>query len=270
MMTQFYLRRGIVKKKLFVGLAAATLAAVMCVSFAACGDKTPDAKDTKGVEVTAEQWTAAFEALAKEDAEYTFTMVTTYNSSATMTDPETSKELKGDQVDTRKVVYSKKGNKEYEARTETLKISGDARRIMVLMGMSESELPEKDTTTETEERYGKKTADGYVLYVQEDGKWTKGSGSSFSPVSEFDSYKTGYENYTYSEENKGYIPKDYSAEDGGLEVIKFDKNGNLVAIYMEWLETAETNTSDIVTTTTVVNSYTIQYSAKDIKLPKVA
>lgn len=256
------------KKKLFVGLAAAALAAVMCVSFVACGDNTPDAQDTKGVEVTAEQWTAAFEALTKEDAEYTYTMKTTYTSSITMTDPDTGKELKGGGVSTTELVYSKKGNKEYMVSTETNKISGDARRIMILMGLSESDLPEGDTTTETEERYGEKTADGYVLYVQVDEKWTTRDGNSFAPDA-LDSYK--YADFVYSKENGGYIPKDYSAEDGDeLMVIKFDKDGNLVAMYMESPEESEKDSSGATTTMSGVGEATFQYSVKDIILPTVA
>ena len=262
-------------KKVIAGIAATVLAAAMCVSFAACGGSGAEkAKDIKGEEVTAEQWTAAFEALEKADAEYTVTqkIVETY-SIKNVTDPDdTNKKLSGSQTLTSDIVYSKKGNKEHQITTNTTKLTGDARRIMAIMGLSEDEIPEEDTTTETEELYGEKTEpiNGYVLYEQNaDGTWRKGDGRPFTPP--LGDYKTQYENYIYSAENKGYISKDYSAEDKDeLEVFKFDKDGKLVAVYCEMPTESEEDDDGSEMTTTYTGSSIIEYSAKDITLPTVA
>ena len=254
-------------KKFFVGIAATVLAAAMCVSFAACGGNGAEkAKSIKGEQVTAEQWDAAFEALTKEDAEYTFTRTTVYVTTYKgIPDPEANnKKLNGTSTATEELVFTKKGNKESEISKTTGKLSGDARRIAIIMGVDEEEI---DANLErSSEEYVEKTNEGYVSYEQKDGKWTKGNGSSMAPS--YSQYKGKFESYEYSEEHKGYIPKDYSAEDKDeLEVIKFDKDGRLVAIYTEMSEEGDKN-EEIIASGKM--SVTIEYSAKDITLPTVA
>ncbi len=252
-------------KKVFVGIAATVLAAAMCVSFAACGSTS--AKDIKGEEVTAEQWDAAFEALTKEDAEYTFTQtsedVMTYKG---IPDPEANnKKLDGSSKATEELVFTKKGKKESQTSKITVKLSGDARRIAIIMGADEEDI--KEGEVDSEEVYVEKTDEGYVYYEQEDGKWTKGNGMSLAPS--YSRYKGKYDSYEYSEEHKGYVSKDYSAEDKDtLEVIKFDKDGRLVAIYTETPEKGEKGDDmEMIASSTV--SVIIEYSAKDITIPTV-
>ena len=275
-------------KKLFIGIAATALAAAMCVSFAACGE-TPsatDAKDVQGYEVTAEQWNAAFEAftieaLTKEDAEFTITETTSYTYTLKpMTDPETNEELNGGYTLKDEIVYIKKGDKEHGINTRIRKFTGDGLRMSALTQIpgalpsadattTPDKSPVQETTTTTAEGYTERTADGYWTYEQKDGKWMKMRGgnsfaSYFDYVFIYGNFKTQCENYTYSEANKGYIPKDYSAEDSDLlTVIKFDRDGKLIAIYAERYEEYPGSTESLTT------GLVIEYSAKEITLPTV-
>ncbi len=259
-------------KKLWVGLAAAALAGVMCASLTACG--TTSAKDIEGKEVTEEQWTAAFAYFNNEEADYALTAVMKYDISIKAIDPDTQDKLSGTLETESSATYTKKGSKiHYEGEGST-KISGDARRLAELMHEEEMLPPEgkNEISQETEQyaEYVEGAGTTYYVKNEETGAWTKTSNQSFYlPISSILRYATGFAQFTYSAENKGYIPKDYTPEGSEeLVVIKFDKDGKLVAIYNPSTDTDGEGDEEEIWETEM--SYIISYDVKDFTLPTVA
>ena len=220
------------KHKLLFGFATAAMAAVMCVGFAACGGV--DAKSVKGEEVTAEQWEAALKALDAEDAKYTIEATSTSKSDKGNTESESTLVVNG-----AKTHYTYKSTMEVDGEKQT-----DEGDIYV------------------EHKDG-----AYVVYEKgEDGKWTSEE-SPFGGVSY--SYILGvafsgipkYDDYKYSADDKGYVLKEV-AEGESSPVVKFDKDGKLVAIYFNGKQ-------DIGIEVDMELNAVIDYSAKDITLPTV-
>lgn len=221
------------KHKLLFGFATAAMAAVMCVGFAACGGV--DAKSVKGEEVTAEQWEAALDALDAEDAKYTIEATSTSKSDKGNTESESTLVVNG-----AKTHYTYKSTMEVDGEKQT-----DEGDIYV------------------EHKDG-----AYVVYEKgEDGKWT----SEEERSNHYD-YTTilgvvfggypAYDEYKYSADDKGYVLKDV-AEGESSPVIKFDKDGKLVAVYFN----GKLDMEFLVLETEV--NVVIDYDAKDITLPTV-
>ena len=220
------------KHKLLFGFATAAMAAVMCVGFAACGGV--DAKGVKGEEVTAEKWEAALDALDAEDAKYTIEATTKMTADG----------------------YSAEG-------TATLVVNG----AKVYYKSESTEEVEGEKETDVYEAYTEYKDGKYTVYKKDDdGKWTSEE-SPFGGVSY--SYILGvafsgipkYDDYKYSADDKGYVLKEV-AEGESSPVVKFDKDGKLVAIYFNGKQ-------DIGIEVDMELNAVIDYSAKDITLPTV-
>ena len=244
------------KKKLFVGIAAATLAAAMCVSFAACGaGGGGKAKGIKGYEVTEEQWNAAIEALQKDDAVFTIDYYTEVSVNAS------GGGQKGSTKTTSTYTVIKNDGKEYVKSVDTVEYGG---------AMVTEQTPKK--TEEIDIMYAEREGTGtlYTVYDDtEDGGWDKSENeNSIIPLSIIfdwvESYT--YSDYKYSAEDKGYILST-TGEDEDPFVIKFDKDGRLSAVYYGHEEKVETPVSKATTTATY--SVVITYTAKEITIPTV-
>lgn len=220
------------KHKLLFGFATAAMAAVMCVGFAACGGV--DAKSVKGEEVTAEQWEKALKALGAEDAKYTI---------------EATNKMTADG-------YSAEG-------TSTLVVNG----AKVYMKSESTEEVEGEKESDVYEAYTEYKDGKYTVYEKDDdGKWTSEEssyggvdytyilGTAFSGFPEYDDYK-------YSADDKGYVLKEV-AEGESSPVVKFDKDGKLVAIYFN-------GKRDIGFEVEMEFNAVIEYSADEITLPTV-
>lgn len=189
-------------KKVLVGFAAAALAAVMCVSFVACGgsDDMPDAEKIVSDKVTAEEWKAAF-------AEENFKNV----------------EVKISEI-------TERGLKEDTGwRKLTLNYTFSCNGANALVESSQS----METVNGVQRRDDGASywvlQDGYIVHInQKDGKWVvddkdrEGAYGLTAYIGASFVYSFGYlyDSCTYSEETKGYVWKD---EEGGEYILKFKK-----------------------------------------------
>ena len=220
------------KKKLFVGIAAAALAAVMCVSFAACGEGgAGKAKSIKGEEVTAEQWAAAFADLQKDDAVFT---------------AELSESLTVNHT----VIKNKE--KEYYKETEN---TGDGKNVV-------EQYTERESGGALYTLYDKGD-DGWEKSEHENSIVTETTlfyeGITFN-------YSGLYSSFKYSAEDKGYVLASAS-EDRPSYIFKFDKEGRLAAIYCHFELKQEV---ELVTVSgNFTYSLVINYTAKDLTMPTV-
>lgn len=221
------------KHKLLFGFATAAMAAVMCVGFAACGGG-PNAKSVKGEEITEEQWNSFTDVFEKEDAKYTI---------------ETS------------------------VKTETDDASGSTTLTLIQNGaksyykLEASGKSAGDKVEHTEESYVEYKDGKYTVYTKgEDGKWTSEE-ENYSPYDYTDTLGplTGmmtqlvsYAAFEYSADQKGYVLKNLP-EGATSPVLKFDKDGRLVAIYYAY--DTEQGSMEL--------NLVIDYDAKDITLPTV-
>ena len=255
-------------KKLFVGLAATVMAAAMCASLVGCGGV--DAKSVKGYEVTEEQWIAACEALEKDDAVYTIKSLE--KSDVTMEVDLSQilpggKKMSGGAKGTEETTYVKNGALEYVKSTTKAKLSGDYEEIMkTIMG------DDYEANLEEEEETYAELKDGAWTYYEknEEGAWEKDTGYGSIMWRSYRWYKNSYSDFEYSAEHKGYIEKDYDPadEEAELLVIKFNKDAQLVAVYME--ANYDEEETGMKYTGSSVSHYVIEYKAKDITLPTVA
>ena len=235
------------KKKLFVGIAAAALAAVMCVSFAACGEGgAGKAKSIKGEEVTAEQWAAAFADLQKDDAVFTAELSIKSSSKSSAAGISSSESLTVNHT----VIKNKE--KEYYKETEN---TGDGKNVV--------------------EQYTERESGGslYTLYDKGDDGWEKSEHEN-SIVTETTLFYEGitfnysglYSSLKYSAEDKGYVLASAS-EDRPSYIFKFDKEGRLAAIYCHFELKQEV---ELVTVSgNFTYSLVINYTAKDLTMPTV-
>lgn len=253
-------------KKLFVGIAATVLAAAMCVSFAACGDSS--AKDVKGVEITAEQWNAAMEVFEKDDAKYTveFEMKQVYNLTVDGTVIGGEKKS-GSVTAISRGTYMNNGAKQSAKGEGEVTFDGDYAKedLMNNLHLDEDEFEGIQKATEM---YAEKADGKYTVYTQDDaGKWTKDSSSgSIIPVSYY-APDGDFADYKYDETLKGYVDKDYKAEDTEYTVYKFNSDGQLIAIYsyVGYSQGVESMQMTLDYETSLV----ISYSASDITIPTV-
>lgn len=221
------------KHKLLFGFATAAMAAVMCVGFAACGGG-PNAKSVKGEEITEEQWGKFTDYFEKEDAKYTI---------------ETSVETKSDDGSgTTLMTFTQDGAKSYYKVEVNGKV-GDKK------------------VDDVSEVYVEKKDGAYVVYEKgEDGKWTSEEEgyspvdymSTLGPISEMASTLLSYSAFEYSADQKGYVLKN-APEGTTSPVLKFDKDGRLVAIYYSYEVEQGSMEFNLV----------VDYDAKGITLPTV-
>lgn len=245
-------------KKLLFGFTAAALAAVMCVGLVGCGGG-PDAKSVKGEKVTEEQWTKAIEGLQKDDAVFTIEYLEEQSQKASGT--IMGKDMSGTSERTCSITAIKNGSKEYVKMSDEEKSTGAAADAAEAAGEPAEFKEESETYAELKD--GK-----YTVYEQnDDGKWEKDeNGHSIIPfrslISEVGSLNYG--DYEYSEENKGYVLK--SAGENPY-VIKFDKDGRLVAIYCGYEK--EYDEMGVSASTSYELNIVITYEADEITIPSV-
>lgn len=226
-------------KKFLFGFTAAALAAVMCVGLVGCGGG-PDAKSVKGEKITEEQWNACLDVFEKEDSKYTV---------------EISVEGSGEAA----------GNKMSADITLTaIKNGPKASLTMDSVEEANGQKAEEHREGVSELKDGK-----YTLYEKKDGKWT--STESGGPVVTLDAVLmiTGinlgsmrFSDYKYDADQKGYVLANAPA---GMPtpVIKFNKDGQLIAVYEEYNVDAEGVKSE-----SEIN-IVITYEAEDITIPTV-
>lgn len=270
-------------KKLFVGIAAGVLAAAMCVSFAACGSSV-DAKGIKGEEVTEEEWNAAIDAVLADDAELTIEYLSknSNKSELTMNAGGSTEKLNAKSKMEQRMTYIQKGAKQSGKGYYEISYSGDLEGMAEAMGQ-QAGVQEGKTELEA---YSEVTTDGTHYYAKdEEGEWTLDEDGDTVIEELFDEYymlkynvKNHYNDYTFSEEHKGYIPANYDAEDGDtLYVVKF-QNKKLTGVYIESNYTREQDMlEDVMPGTMIMKveveasiNIVISYEAKDITLPTVA
>lgn len=246
------------KHKLLFGFIAAAMAAVMCVGFAACGGV--NAKGVKGERVDAETWTKAFENLTKKDAVFTIEVSSVTRESEKGKDGELVVDNSSENSTSYTII--KNGSKEYvhSVVERTTSESGED-------ASGESSLKsERKTDTES---YAEYTGSKYVVYrTNESGRWATFDGiSGVIPFSAVLGLINGtYSAYSYSEDEQGYVLSDPGEYDYPY-VVKFDKDGRLVAIYCEYSREEEEN--GIKTVKEIEFNLVITYEADEITLPTV-
>lgn len=252
------------KKKLFVGLAAAALAGVMSLGLAACNVST-GAKSVTGEKVTEKQWITAFKEFSSDKAQMTVEAYTTatvnYTHKTMVHTTEWSSNISAD------LTLVKNGKLEMAVGNYEIELSGDKAAAEKVVGK------EQDKEVKKYSEISKDTIYNYEKGI--DGFWTKEEASSSVFTGSF-KYAFGdimdnYDKYLYSVEHSGYVSKTYKEGDSNVTVYKF-KDAKLVAIYI-YFET--TNITDEVqeyerSTIKREESYTISYSAEEITLPQPA
>lgn len=250
------------KKKLFVGFAAAALAAVMCVSFAACGESGESiaerAESNQGEEVTAEEWVAAFEYLQKKDAVFTVELFlkTGYNSSLG--------KVKDSHSETTTGTVIKNNKKEYWKEVYTEKNGG----VSVTEGAPKSETGVIEQYTERER------GELYTLYDNTEDGWAKDEHAGsiatattiFGGDYNFFMISNSYSGYKYSAEDKGYILESVPEGEPSF-IIKFNAEKKLAAIYCSYEYESEEELGSTLNFYTY--SIVITYTAKELTMPKV-
>lgn len=248
------------KHKLLFGFATAAMAAVMCVGFAACGGG-PNAKSVKGVEVTEEQWDKAFDYLTADDSVFTIEYKEERNSKSK--GELLGVDMSGTYTRTATISAVKNGAKEYVKMTDAEKYKGKIVDTMEAAG-------QPTETNEEEERYSEYKDGAYTVYTKgDDGKWSTSTGVSgvvplLEIASELDSLS--YSAYEYSADQKGYVLKGSTEEDHPV-VVKFNKDGQLVAIYCGYSE--KHDEGGISGSVKYALNIVIDYDAKDVNLPSV-
>lgn len=247
-------------KKVFLGIIAAIMAAVMCVSFTGCAK----AKNVKGEKVTEEQWVAAIESLLAEHA--VFTVDYSSKASGTYTHKTMVHKTKWSVKETEKLTLVKNGALESVKGSQKLTLKGDKAAAEQETGKAKKKEIEKYS----------EIVDSRIYNFEKgrDDEWTKEESfysviqDSFSSV--VSSVKSRYSSFVYSNEHNGYISKNYDEDDSEVTVYKF-KDAKLIAVYIYEEETLiEDNAQDYAEGSykTEVN-ITIKYTAKKITLPKV-
>ncbi len=245
------------KRKVLLGIAATALAAVMCVGFSGCGGV--NAESVRSEKVTETQWNSALAYFKEDNAVYTVSFIEqeTVEAYAKIF----GEELFGKATEIISVKAIKNGATEYLKRDEKSQVDNDCKKILEAMNIKYEEY---DRTNETYSSYrnGK-----YTVYRQDnDGKWGTYTASS-SIMPNLTSLMQGtYNEYEYSEDLKGYVPKYRNSYDP-YYILKFNSEGKLSAIYSDskstkLLDRYEYKASSIL-------NLVIEYQAKNITLPTV-
>lgn len=257
-------------KKVFVGISAAALAAVMCVAFVGCGEGA-DAQSITSETVTAEQWDAAFAALEKDDAKYTIDAKSEFVITVTANQTENGeKKIVGTITTTQPGIFINNGAKQFsKTESATFSVDGDftPEEIEEYLGGDPDELANKPE----EEAYAERDASGVsTIYTKDrDGKWEtihyQGHLNPIvgnMPIPDFDGVK-------YDEALKGYVEKDHETGEEFYIVFKFNKSGQLAAIFIHEGDGKAEDKGDVSVLSYLEVSYVISYTAKDFSLPTV-
>lgn len=239
-------------KKLFVGIAATALAAVMCVGLVGCGTKS--AADLKSQQFSDETFEADWKAAFAEENFKNYVLTV-----STVMEAKEGEEW-GKQTTTMTITV----NEGKEKIVGTVKYEGAA---------IEKDEDGNDIKEETEEMYVD-TVNGVYYSKNDDGEWeTTTSGmSSESIIGTYmmlGDYGSAFE---YNADKKGYTLK---TEDTGLPsfilsylegiVFKF-KDNKIAGVYME-MNDQEEGSEDYMK---VVYDMVFDYTTKTVTLPTVA
>lgn len=249
-------------KKIFSGIIATVMVALMCVSLTAC----TNAKGVKGEKVTETEWKTAIGALFDEDAEFTIKLST--KSSVNYTHKTMVQTTKWSATQTQELTGIKNGKLESVKGYSKLSVSGD--KVAAEKALGKAKRTDIELYSEVDDK-----SNAYIYEKGLDGEWTKEKVYNASVVfDEIDyiakSLANSYSNFVYSKEHNGYVSKTYKKGDTNVTVYKF-KKAKLVAIYV-YIETVQL--------TDAAQAYekgfakeeinmTITYNAKKIKLPSV-
>ena len=205
------------KKRVLSAIAAGVLAAAMCIGFAACGEeKAPDPETMKSEKIeSAEAWAAAFD----------FDGVTDYKMHRSIASKVTAEgETATFTITTTITVTPTAISSIWKTKTE------GKRELLMAAGISTPEVEGDDercyTLGDTIKQYWKIGGKWYVGEVDEIEvddlsalEWLK------------EEYAGVYDEYEYSEEHGGYIPKNGEITQE-RPIIKF-KDGRFCALYAE-------------------------------------
>ena len=256
-------------KKLLTNVATAILAGVLCLGLSACGgakvDAEEEAKNLVGAEVTAEQWTAAMAAFAKEDAKYTV------NISATMVFEHSIGKVT-QTASGRQTIDGNKTHIVFDHLTSSVEAEGENVKYLTdSFGNTE-----KFDVEYFQEISG---TDCHTYAMNDEGNWSTGMSDGGHTLLEFSlmqsfylmgsievkGYGIGdYEFYSYNEDEKGYY---FNSPDPELPsdalLIKFNQDGKVAACIVKF------GYPDWGGTVTYELYYTIDYTEKEVTLPEV-
>ena len=254
-------------KKSIVGIAATVLSAAMCLSFAACGNMS--AKRIKGAEVTEKQWDAAFEALTREDAEFTVDCEGE-NISTVQTDASAEGGKKSGTLTTVFTeTYVIMGTQRSLAGEQTNSAKGDYAFADLLAALGRSPGDVKEGKEKIGEYVEKIDADYTAIYIlKANGSWSwiplDSSDDDLDPIDDYGQYGN-FGKFKYDETLKGYVDAGYTESSDDHSVYKFNEEGQLTAIYLYHREEKTAGGSKTVTSREV--SMTISYGAGELALP---
>lgn len=275
-------------KKVFAGIFAAALAAVMCVAFVGCGENGGNggnggngesggsggnnesgvnAKEFVGEIVTEAQWKAAFEFFKGDDAEFTVEMDSSSTTTVTVDLTETGgKRSSGIFIAEESGTFINYAAKQSLTSSYTTSVKGDfpIEELAELMHSNPEKLKE---TWESEEYAVRGDAGKYTVYEKNDAdEWETSEGRSLDPMKYY--YPEGdFADFKYDETLKGYVDADYEADDTHYYVYKFNEQGRLAAIFVYEIFT-DTLDGNELTSVAEVN-FIFTYTAKDFSLPNV-
>ncbi len=246
-------------KKRFSGITAGVLAAVMCASFAACGEREIDAERVEGKKVTKERWDAAFQTLTENSAR--FADVFTARAKIVMEGIEGTLTQYG--------TWSKNGNKERMEADYSYSAEEPARGLSPYRGQSFME--NIDGTNYfynkiKDEGRWETGSNGVEHFVQGTGeeKWVKSE--FYSPMWFFGQIMevliqtesgAGFENFNYDTEREGYIVSETYTPTGLAGdnlIVKFDEEGRIAAFSYQYYWDVQC---------------VVEYTAEEIELPMI-
>lgn len=226
-------------KKVLFGFTAAALAAVMCVGLVGCGGG-PDAKSVTGEQIEDEQWQASLDIFDEEDAKYTIELLV-----------EADETVQGQSVHEEMNVTAVKNGPKASLKMEGVSKGGGT------------------TVNKSDESVSELKDGKYTLYTKgSDDKWTSEASSkpAFSIqgimlIAHINLSTWNFADYKYDEAQKGYVL--VNAPQGTNPVLKFNKDGQLVAVYVEYEGTLAGISMQLEV------NMVITYDAKDITIPTV-
>ena len=264
------------KRVILSTIASLTLAGVMCVGLAACGDKgdygdAKAAKNITGEKVTKEVWDAAISCV--NDTE------TFYNAYDNFEVVFTNEEISKDEYSTGLVTTTHSLINTYSTEKFDTHIVSKSKTTTDGKLPKELQLAGKTSKESSESEYYVSAAVGGTPFVIE--KTKDGWRSVNITSSNSGSYNSGrtmlyglikstivkldleFADYDYSEEHGGYVEKNSQSTDM-LVVVKF-QDGKLKAIYSEY--NYESSFDGHSTQTT--SSYIISYGGQSVTMPEV-
>ena len=246
-------------KKFGTMIAAGALAVCLTVGLAACAPISSEARNTPSEHVTREQWEAYFSDLDASLENCRITYETSY--------AETSYVLG--------IKYTCTQVQQYEV-VHADGLIYQRRSAHQTGAYGDVSLDDSEATTEfyvapnPDDQFGN-TLSRY--WKNAGGEWSVDLitvGSLFDPLDALPS--TDYDDYVYSEDRDGYVLLDDL--DGENVVLKFDKNGRLVAVWQEETSVVTSLGGGVVTSlggvrTVEQMNIVIEYGGQSLTLPEV-